>query len=377
MNLRNLKEADIKNKTILYRSPYDIGTKEVDGKFILKDSSRIKATIPTLKYLLEQNCKIVIITWVGRPEGKDKSLSTKAHAEVLANLLNHPVKHVNDCIGKLVDQEISQMQNGDILMLENTRYYKEDYEENDEFAKELTKGKDIIVYDGFPQAHRAVSSTTGILKLLPSYPGFYFTNEIENLSGLLDNPVRPFTLIIGGAKISDKVGAIENLIDKVDHVLVGGGPANAFLQHQGMDMEGSLIEKDLDGKLGGLMDRLLETNKIVLPIDLKYSNDAPRKALDIGKQTQDKFKDIIEKSETIFWAGPMGVFEKDDFSAGTKAVAEAMESISAKTIIAGGDTIAALNKLGNSQKIGYISLAGGATLEFLAGKELPVIEYLR
>ena len=241
--LRSLNDFDLKNKTILYRSPYDIGSKKVNGEFVIKDDSRIKATLPTLNYLLGQNCKIVIITYVKRPNGFDPALTTAPHAVALAKLLNHPVKHVPDCIGEKRKDAISKMNPKDILMLENVRFYSEEDADDLEFAKKLTEDCDFIVFDGFPQAHRVNASTTGILEHLPSCAGFYFESEYYTLKDLVDKYNHPFTLVIGGAKISDKTEAIYNLYESVDQILVGGGPANVFLKARGFDMSNSLVEK--------------------------------------------------------------------------------------------------------------------------------------
>lgn len=385
--LRSLKTADVKDKTILYRSPYDIGPKEVDGEYVIKDDSRIKATLPTLKHLLEQNCKIIIITYVKRPDGYDPTLTTAPHAIALAKLLNHPVKHTSDCIGSKRKEIISEMKPKDILMLENVRFHHEEDANDPGFAKALTEDCDYIVFDGFPQAHRVNASTTGILEYLPSCAGFYFESEYEALRNLLAHHKRPFTLVVGGAKASDKSEAVYNLYNKVDQILVGGGPANVFLKARGYDMSDSLVE---DFQIDPT-----KIDKIKVPADLLIGNSLENPteaeifstranvipngwaALDIGPETAKEYSEIIKKSKTVFWAGPMGMFENEMFSAGTKAIAQAMCETSAETIVGGGDTIEALNKLGDPKKIDHVSLAGGATLDFLAGKTLPVIEFLK
>lgn len=392
LNLRTLQNADIKNKKILYRAPYDVGTKKVDGDFQIKDDSRIIATLPTLEYLLKNGCSIVILTYVKRPNGYDPSISTKPHAEALQRVLEangiHGIRvtHVNECIGQKVSEHVENLKSGEILMLENSRFHKEDYEDNDQFAKELTKGCDFIVFDAFPQAHRATSSTVGIFRHLNSCAGFYFEKELNALTGLLDNPSHPFTLIIGGAKISDKVGAIINLYNKVDKVLVGGASANPLLAMRGHKMGNSLIEEVNFPK--NLLDKIILPTDLVCgesvdtqgPPTVREVTDGVSKtkmALDIGPNTVRKYLNVIEKSKTVFWAGPMGAFENDLFANGTKEIALALSNFNGTTIVAGGDTIGALNKFGNPSKITHISLAGGATLEFLAGQKLPVVEMLK
>ncbi len=404
MKLKTLDSINLKNKTILYRAPYDIDVKEVNGVLQLVDDMRIQATLPTLQYLLKENCKIVILTYVGRPDGKVvEQLRTTPHAKKLAELLDHPVMIVDDCIGPEVDDQVSNMQAGDILMLENVRFYKEETEDDDDFAKKLCQGKDIIVFDGFPQAMRVHASTTGIERHLPTVAGFYLENEVKMLSNLLKNPARPFTVIIGGAKISDKVDAVNNLLNIADKVLVGGAVANVFLKAQGAELGSSFIEDVfVDEKRREKKDwvvyakEILEKykDKVVCPEDVVISDGVSTKildisfdevpdgwsALDIGPATRKLFSSIIEKSATVFLSGPVGKFENEKFAEGSRAIIEAMKEIrknsGADTIIAGGDTIELVRKYGNLEDYSHISLAGGATLEFLAGKELPALKVL-
>lgn len=397
MRLKKLESADLKGKTILYRAPYDIDTKETNGVIELEDDMRIRATLPTLQYLLKENCKIVILTYVGRPDGKVvENLRANPHARRLAELLGHPVAKIDDCIGEAVDEKVSQMRFGDILMLENVRFHKEETDDNDEFAQQLCRGKDLIVFDGFPQAHRIHASTTGIERHLPAVAGIYLEHEVETLSILLENPKRPFTVIIGGAKISDKVDAVNNLLKMADKVLVGGAVANVFLKARGCELGSSFIEdvfvdekrrekKDwvLYAKeiLGKYKDKIVYPRDVVISdgisekvIDI-FAEDAPDRwmALDIGPLTQKDFSDIILQSKTVFLAGPMGKFEDEKFAIGSRAILNAMKNVKGKTIIAGGDTIDAARRYGNLGDYSHTSLAGGATLEFLAGKVLPAL----
>ncbi|MBP9758920.1 phosphoglycerate kinase [Candidatus Dojkabacteria bacterium] len=423
MTLKSLSNIDVQNKTILYRAPYDIETKkDANGVYEVTDETRISATIPTLKYLLEKNCKIVILTWVKRPEGVDPTLTTEPHARCLTRLLEHNVEYIPESIGEKVKQKISEMQAGQILMLENVRFHKAEYEDNNELAMELVKGCDLIVFDAFPQAHRVHSSTTGILRNLQSVTGFYFEKEYTSLSKILKDPKRPFTALIGGAKVSDKIEAVKNLLKIADIILVGGGLANAFLKAQGKEMGASYIEDVyVDEAKGEKKDwvqyakQILEESenysvenfsiasdmklsKILLPYDLiigkdlkddsitevtkAYDNSNVVKpdfgAYDIGPETAKIYSEIISKSQTVFWAGPMGVFEKEGYANGTKQIVHAINNSSEDklTIAAGGDSINALNDLGDPSKVSYVSLAGGATLDFLAGKEFPVLQYL-
>ena len=394
MKLKTLDSIDLKNKVILYRAPYDIDVKEVNGVLELTDDMRIRATVPSFQYLLKENCKIIILTYVGRPNGKVvENLRTGPHAKRLSELLNHPVDKVDDCIGGVVDDKISQMKEGGILMLENVRFHPEEMVDDDNFAKELCKGKDILVFDGFPQAHRVHASTTGIERHLPSVAGLYLQHEVEMLSNLLENPARPFTVIIGGAKVSDKVDAVNNLLNIADKVLVGGAVSNVFLKAEGKELGSSFMEDVfVDEKRREKKDwvvyakEILEKykDKVVLPEDVVISDgvsskvieisfdDVPDKwmALDIGPKTQKDFSDIISKSKTVFLAGPMGKFEDEKFARGSKAILDAMKNPDIVSIIAGGDTIDVARKYSNLDDYSHVSLAGGATLEFLAGKEL-------
>lgn len=355
MELKTIKSADIKNKTILYRSPYDIETDLINGEFVLKDTSRIEATIPTLKYLLEQNCKIVVITWVGRPKGVEKKLSTLPHAKALSKLIGYNVDHIDDCIGEKVQEKIARMHPKGILMLENTRFYNDDGNNSAIFAKQLTQGSDMIVFDAFPQSHRSSSSITGIMDFLPTYAGFYLQDEINGLEKLLNNVQHPYTIVFGGTKIVEKVDEIENLNKKSDMILIGGNINSA---------------RDAINALG----KNLNSSKIIIPKENEIID-----GLDISEQIAQKYAEIIGKSSTVFWAGPMGKYEEEKYSSGTKIVVEAICKIKAKggfSVVAGGDTVAALDKFGDKANISYISLAGGATLEFLSGKKLVAIDKL-
>lgn len=400
MKLRTLKDVEVAGKTILYRAPYDIGVEEVNGELVVKDDLRIKGTLPTLRYLIEKKCKIVILTYVKRPDGQVvEKLRTTPHARRLSELLGKPVEKVDDCIGDAVQTKISGMQPGGLLMLENVRFYKEENEDEDNFAKKLCQGKDLIVFDGFPQAMRIHASTTGIERHLPAVAGLYLEEEVNMLSNLLENPARPFTVIIGGAKISDKVDAVNNLLPLADKVLVGGAVANVFLKAQGLDLGKSFIEDVfVDSKRREKRDwveyarEILEKykEKIVFPKDAVisdgtvsknhnfFSEDFPEdwSALDIGQATVASFGDIIKNSGTIFLAGPMGKFEDPGFDTGSRGIVEAMKEAKGKTIIAGGDTIDMAQKYATLEDFSHVSLAGGATLDFLAGKELPALKPL-
>ena len=398
MKLKTLDSVNLKGKTVLYRAPYDIEVKKVNGVLEPADDIRIRATITTLKYLLKENCKIVILTYVGRPDGEVvEELRTTPHAKRLSDILNRPVVKAGDCIGPEVDKKISQMQSGDILMLENVRFHSEEMIDDDNFAKELCKGKDLIVFDGFPQAHRMHASTTGIERHLPAIAGLYLQHEVEMLSHLLEKPARPLTIIIGGAKISDKIDAVNNLLNIADKILVGGAVANVFLKAQGRELGSSFVEDVFVDKIKRekkdwvlCAKEIMEKyqNKIICPEDLIASDGQNIKVigaekipagwmgLDIGPKTIEVFESILQKSKTAFLAGPMGKFEDERFAAGSKAVITAMKKVQGETILAGGDTIIMTRRYGKLEDYTHVSLAAGATLEFLAGKELPALKAL-
>ena len=403
MKLRNLKDTNIAGKTILYRAPYDIDVVEKNGVLEVSDDLRIKATLPTLEYLIKENCRIVILFYVGRPDGKVvENLRTNPHARKLSELLNKPVEKIDDCIGEVVDKRITEMKSGDILMLENVRFYPEEMVDNDVFAEKLCNGKDMIVFDGFPQAHRMHASTTGIERHLPAVAGFYLEEEVNMLSNLLENPQKPFTVIIGGAKISDKVDAIRNLLHLADTFLVGGAVANVFLKAQGRELGDSFIEdvfvdkvkrekKDWVEDAKSILNQAESLGKkIITPVDVVISDGNSRKiiditkegvlngwmALDIGSETEKIFSNIIQNSKTVFINGPVGKTSDDKFVEGTQSIIVAMKNVAGETIVAGGDTIDVFRKYGNLEDYTHISLAGGATLEFLAGKELPALKAL-
>ena len=403
MKLRSLKNTNVAGKTILYRAPYDIDVVEKNGVLEVSDDLRISATLSTLEYLLKQNCKIVILFYVGRPDGQIvEKLRTNPHARRLSELLGRPVDKIDDCIGPVVLGKIAQMKPQDMLMLENVRFYPEEMVDDDAFAKKLCEGKDLIVFDGFPQAHRMHASTTGIERHLPAVAGFYLEKEVEMLSGILENPGRPFTVIIGGAKISDKVDAIHNLLKIADTVLVGGAVANVFLKAEGRELGSSFMEdvfvdkvkrekKDWVEDAKSILSEAKSLDKKVLcPLDVVISDGNEIKtiditkdgvpngwmALDIGPETEKLFSEIILKSKTVFINGPLGKSSDDKFIGGSVSIINAMKEVNGETIIAGGDTIDLVRKYGKLENYTHVSLAGGATLEFLAGKELPALKAL-
>lgn len=400
MTLKTLRDADLENKLVLYRAPYDIEPELVSGELTLKDLSRIEATLPTLLYLLQKNCRIAILTWVGRPDGKVvESLRTSLHAEALSKLLNRPVNHLSDCVGPSVTSALSSLQQGSLLMLENVRFHPSEEPDDDSFATELASGYDLCVFDAFPQSHRIHASTTGLERHLDSFAGLYLESEYTHLSSLINSPAHPFTVIIGGAKISDKVEAVKNLMNLADNFLIGGAIANIFLKARGFNMGASYIEEvsvqENHQDWVSFAKELLATHpdKIHLPIDLVITDNLknPKEsqtistanaipdtwaAVDIGPETVKHFATFIASSQTIFWNGPLGLVSNNSFVTGSKEVLLAIAGTQATKIIAGGDTIPLVNEYSTPENFTYLSLAGGATLEFLSGHPLPALQPL-
>jgi len=409
MPKKTIKDIDVQGKKVLLRVAYDISLKEVDGKWVVPNDSRIKATLPTIEYLLERDCSLVLLSWLKRPGGEVvEKYRMDPVAERLSELINRPVKKLDDCIGDEVEKTVDSMKPGEVVMLENVRFHPEEQKEDEEFSKKLASLGDLIVFDAFAQSHRVHSSTTGILKQKEAVAGFLLEKELEVLSKMLENPDRPFTVVLGGAKISDKLETTYNLLDVADSILIGGAMANAFLKAKGAEIQNSfvedtaidatrtavesakeLLEKTADktsfegGDFIQLPLDLAAANSIEKPtenkvVDLKKSEALPEKwaYLDIGPQTVEEYKKIISGSKTVFWNGPMGLFEEEEFAKGTRAIADAIVSSGATSIVGGGDTEKIVQMFGLDGKFTHVSTGGGASLEFLAGKKLPAVELL-
>ncbi|MBN1778919.1 MAG: phosphoglycerate kinase, partial [Candidatus Buchananbacteria bacterium] len=403
MHLKTLKSAkDLKGKKVLLRVAYDVPLKQEGKKWVVADETRIAATLPTLKYLLRQKAKIVLLSWLGRPDGHvvDKYKMDPV-AKALSKLIKKPVKKLDDCIGPKVFGEIQKLKNGQILMLENTRFYPEEEKANKRFAKLLVHGLDLIVFDAFAQAHRVHASTTEITKMLPTYAGLLLEKEIKALSGLVENPQKPFVVVLGGAKLSDKIGVLNHLVSRADKILIGGAAANVFLKASRVPIgnsfiQDSFVDKAKSKKISAvkLAKKMLKNhkNKFVLPVDLLATNNLDKPGfvelidlsektiinktwlfVDIGPKTIKEYSKILKKAKTIFWNGPMGVFEIDKFALGTKKIAQAIASNKNTTILGGGDTESVLSKYKLEKKFTHVSTGGGASLEFLAGKHLPAL----
>jgi len=385
----------IKGQRILVRVDFNVPQ---DEKLNITDDTRIVAAIPTIKYLADKGGRVILVSHLGRPkDGPADKFSLAPVQKKLSELMGKPIQFVKDCIGPEVEKTVASLKDGDILLLENVRFYKEEEKNDPEFAKKLASLADIYVNDAFGTAHRAHASTEGVTKYLKGYAGFLMEKEIKFLGQILDNPVHPFVAILGGAKISGKIDVINNLLDKVDTLIIGGGMSYTFFRARGMQIGKSLVEEDKIDMAKEVLKKAINLNKtLMLPIDHivadKFDANANTKlvtrggiagewqGMDIGPQTIIKFGHVIEKAKTIFWNGPMGVFEFDKFSAGTFGIAKMVAEATAHgavSVIGGGDSVSAIEKAGLADKISHISTGGGASLEFIEGKVLPGIAALQ
>ncbi|KXB44650.1 hypothetical protein HMPREF3188_01213 [Tissierellia bacterium KA00581] len=393
MNKKVVTDLDVKSKKVLVRVDFNVPMSKTEiGKIL--DNKRIVAAIPTIKYLIENKAKVILLSHLGRPKGEaKKEFSLEPISKELSNLIKKEVKFIksNTVVDENVKKEIENLKDGQIALLENTRFRKEETKNIDEFSKELASLGELYVNDAFGTSHRAHCSNVGICKYLPSALGFLVEKEVDIMSNALANPKRPFVAILGGAKVSDKIMVIENLIKKVDSILIGGAMAFTFLKAQGKNVGKSLVEEDkLDISLKILENAKKNNVKIILPVDVvvskEFSNDSKfftvdvdkmkddYIGLDIGNKTVELFSKKIKDANTVVWNGPMGVFEMSNFSKGTFEIAKALAETSATTIVGGGDSASAIEKSGYKDKITHISTGGGASLEFLEGKVLPAIE---
>ncbi len=389
MAKKTIADIDWTGRRALVRVDFNV-PQDSSGK--VTDTTRILGALPTIRYLINHHAKVILMSHLGRPKGKVvESLRLSGVAQTLAKLLGRPVQAARDSIGPEVKEMVDRMQPGDVLLLENLRFHPEEEMNDPEFARQLASLGDVFVNDAFGTAHRAHASTAGVAAYLPAVAGFLMEKELKYLGGALENPRRPFIAIIGGAKVSDKVLVLENLLAKVDSLLLGGGMACTFLKAQGYEIGNSLLDEE---RLPFARDLLKKwDNKITLPSDVviaqKVEAGAPSKIvsasevlpgwriLDIGPATSARFAAVIRNAGTVLWNGPMGVAEIPDFSSGTRAVAEAMAASSGTTIVGGGDSAAAVERMGLAEKMDHVSTGGGAALEFLEGKELPGVAVLQ
>jgi len=389
MNKATIADLDLNDKTVLVRVDFNVPVK--GGK--ITDDTRIKATLPTIRYLLQKNAKVVLMSHLGRPDGqKVPEMSLRPVAERLSELLGQPVIFVPDCIGEEVNETVSQAKAGDVILLENLRFYPQEEKNDPEFSRKLSELGEIYVNDAFGTAHRAHASTAGVASYLPAVAGFLMEKELNFLGKLLENPEKPFITILGGAKVKDKIGVIKNLSHKVDGFLIGGGMAFTFLKVQGYEIGKSILDEKIQLAEEILNDCQAKGVAFELPMDIvvapEVKDGVPTKVVgknlippdmigvDIGPETCRAFADIIARAKTIFWNGPMGVFEIPAFAKGTEAVAKAMAENKGLTCVGGGDSVAAIDKLGLEDKFTHISTGGGASLEFMEGKELPGVAVL-
>ena len=388
---KTLKDMDFKGKKVLVRVDFNVPLK--DGN--VGDKTRIKAALPTIEYLVKEDAKVLLISHLGRPGGEVQAdLKMDPVAKELANLLNQKVKKADDCIGEEVKKAADGLENGEVMLLENSRFHAGEKKNDPEFAKELASLADLYVNDAFGAAHRAHATTVGVGEYLPAAAGFLMQRELNALGEVMENPESPFVAIMGGAKVSDKINVIKNLINKVDKLIVAGGIANTFLMAKGYEVGDSLVEAD---KVDLAKKLIKEANQkgvdIVLPVDVviadDFSNDANSKTVSVeevpagwqildcgGPQSLENYKEIIKNAKTVIWNGPLGVFEMEKFAHGTFELAKALAESDAHSVIGGGDSASAINQAGVADKMSHISTGGGASLMFFEGKELPGVAAL-
>ena len=385
-----LRDLDVDGKRVLVRVDFNV---PMDGKQIT-DDTRIRASLPTVLELIRGGARIILATHLGRPKGFDSNLSTEPLAVALSKLLGQRVKHIVDCVGVEVEAVVSELRVGDVLLLENVRFYEEEAKNGAEFAQKLASLADLYFNDAFGAAHRAHASTEGVTHYLDQCAaGLLMEREIAHLGGALHNPECPFVAILGGAKISDKIGVIENLLDTVDQLIIGGGMAYTFLKAKGLPVGNSLVELDKLDLANALLQKALDRNLTIhLPHDhvigkefdpntecqLVSSEGIPNgwSGFDIGTETIARFGEIVDTAKTVIWNGPLGVYEFEPFARGTLEIARRIANSQAVSIIGGGDCVAAVHQAGVAERITHISTGGGASLEFLEGKRLPGIEAL-
>jgi 3-phosphoglycerate kinase len=386
INKKTIRDIDLHGKRVIMRVDFNV---PLDSEGTITDDTRIRAALPTIEHIVDRDTKLVLMSHLGRPKGQVKEeLRLAPVGKRLSELLGKEVIICKDSIGEETKKIISGMQNGDVALLENLRFHKEEEANDQGFAKELAGYADVYVNDAFGTAHRAHASTEGIAKLLPAYAGFLMEKEINFLGRLLYSPDHPYIAIIGGAKVSTKIGVLEKLIDRVEVLIIGGGMCYTFLKAKGFEVGNSLVETDKVNLAFQLVKKADEKNiKLLLPLDHVIADKAEEDArtrivdtnaipsgmmgLDIGPRSVRAFKKEIKQGKTILWNGPMGVFEIDKFSRGTRQIAKALASSRGITVIGGGDVVAAVNSTGLSDRITHVSTGGGASLEFLEGKELP------
>jgi phosphoglycerate kinase len=395
MNKLSIDNLELKGKRVLVRVDFNV---PLDENQKITDDIRITSALPTIKKIINDGGKAILMSHLGRPKGQVKAeYSLKPVAVRLAELLDMDVKFVDDCVGEQVKSVVSKLNDGDVLLLENLRFHKAETDNDVEFSKQLAELGDVYVNDAFGSAHRAHASTEGVTKFISqSASGYLMQKELDYLGKAISDPVRPFTAILGGAKISGKIDVIENLLPKVDNLIIGGGMAYTFFKAMGYEIGKSLLEEEKIEMAKEILEKAKNSKaKLFLPKDVKITTEfkdepaeavvavneipADKMALDIGEKTIEEFKAIVASSKTVVWNGPLGVFEFDNYADGTNAIAEALVEATtngAVTVIGGGDSAAAIKKAGLDDKVSHVSTGGGASLEFLEGKILPGVEAL-
>lgn len=391
MTLRTIKELNLEGKKVLYRVDYNVPLYN-DGK--IRDDTRIRETLPTLNYMRKKGAKVIILTHLGRPKGKRKvEFSLKPVSEKLSELLGINVPLIEDIFSNSTKDIVNNLKNGDVILFENLRFYKEEEKESEEFAEKLSEYGDLYVSDAFAVSHRTNTSVLLLPTIIPSYAGFLMEKEYNVLSKLIKNPEKPFVLIIGGAKISDKIGVLKNLVNIVDVILIGGGAAFTFIKAEGYNIGSSIFEKEMESVALEIINLASKRGvKLILPVDVNTTEELREGAdskivpiekipydwygVDIGPRTIDMFIEEIVDAKTIFWSGPLGIYEMEKYCNGTIMIAESLCKNKNIKVVGGGDTISAINKFGYANCVTHISTGGGALLEFLEGKELPGIKVL-
>ncbi len=393
MNKKTVRDVDVAGKTVLVRVDFNV---PLDKQGHVTDVTRIEAALPTIRYLLEHNAKVVLMSHLGRPDGRVvESMRMAPVARELERMLGQPVKVAPDSVGPEVERMVRDLNPGEVLLLENLRFHPEEEANDPQFARQLAALGDVYVNDAFGTAHRAHASTEGIAHYLPAVAGFLMEKELDALGSILENPARPLAAIIGGAKVSSKIKVLQNLLSKVDMLLIGGGMANTFLKAKGYDVGKSLVEEGMIGVASDLMKQAQDKGvKLGLPVDVvvaeRFEPDAPSRVvpvdqvppdwviMDVGPITIERFRQLLDPARTIFWNGPMGVFEMPRFAEGTKAIADILANKrGAVTVVGGGDSVAAVEQMGYADRMTHISTGGGASLELIEGRTLPGVAALQ